>query len=353
MRFNAIDVFRGIAAIMVVLHHMQFVPLLSTVTFVSQSYIFVDLFFVLSGFVITHSNYPKLTNFSSIKPFVVKRFNRLYPLHLFNLILLLLLEVSRYIIDTYITKLSYPVFSKERTFLSFIANLTFTQSLHLFDRLTWNTPSWSLSVEFYTYLIWACSLVVFRKKLWVIYCLSFSLLAWFIIYHQGNIIYSFDYGIVRGLYGFYIGMLTYQLNTRFQLKKRMATFMTVAEGIILTLTIAAISLFSLRESWLMPFLFALVLFVFSHEKGRISHLLASKRLSFLGKLSYSYYLNHMIALYFTDIFVFKVIKMPHTVAGDLFYIIFCLGCIHLMSIFTYRYIEFVLQPKQIRKSAAE
>lgn len=342
MRFRAVDSFRGMAAIMVILFHMQHLIPLAGNAFVAKSDIFVDFFFVLSGFVITHSNYDKINNLDSIKRFVSKRFKRLYPLHLFTLILVLLFELVRFGIDRYVVRLTNSVFGEDKTLLSFLANLTLTQSLGLFDRVTWNGPSWSISVEFYTYIVWALCLVLFRKNLLLICGISFGLLAWFIVRHNGSIIYNYDYGFVRCLYSFLIGMLAYRLNHRVSVGLNYWQS-SVAEGLLLGLTLVSVYTFTHAYSWLMPILFALVIIGFSKEKGAIANFLAGERLAFLGKLSYSYYLNHTVVLAVMDILLFKLIKLPHSGLGDLAYILVCLVCIHLLSVFTYRYVELILQ----------
>lgn len=345
VRFRAVDTFRGMAAIMVILFHLQHLNLLAGNRFIAQSDIFVDFFFVLSGFVMTHSNYKKITDLISIKPFVIKRFKRLYPLHLFTLLLILLFEVVRFCVDRYITPLSNHVFAEDKNLPSFVANLTLTQALGLFDHVTWNGPSWSISVEFYTYIAWAISLVVFRKNLWILCGLGFSLIAWFIVQHHGSIIYTYDYGIVRCLYSFLIGMLTYRLRSSLPagFSGRWASY---AEVVLLLVTLVAVQSFTHPFSWLMPLLFALVILVFSGENGLYSHFLASERLSFLGNLSYSYYLNHALVLNVMDLALFKIAKLPHSTLGELVYVLVCLSCIHLLSVFTYRYIELVLLSKK-------
>jgi peptidoglycan/LPS O-acetylase OafA/YrhL len=353
MRFRAVDSFRGIAAIMVILFHMQHLNLLSENVFIAKSDIFVDFFFVLSGFVMTHSNFNKITDLRSIKPFVSKRFKRLYPLHLFTLLLVLLFEVVRFGIDRYVVHLSNPVFADDKTLISFLANLTLTQSLGIVDRVTWNGPSWSISVEFYTYIAWALCLVLFRKNVLLICIIGFSLLAWFIVQHHGSIIYNHDYGFVRCLYSFLIGMVSYRISR--QLSSGFGYWQSTAtEGVILGLTIFSVRSFTHPESWMMPLLFAIVIIAFSRETGAISKFLAIDRLEFLGKLSYSYYLNHTIVLAIMDLLLFKIIKVPHTTIGELFYVLSCLGFVHLLSVFTYRHIELILQsptPKRPQRSS--
>ncbi|WP_080056174.1 acyltransferase family protein [Spirosoma aerolatum] len=342
MRFRAVDTFRGMAAIMVIFFHLQHLSILKGNDFVAKSDLFVDFFFVLSGFVMTHSNYAKITDLSSIKPFAIKRFKRLYPLHLFTLLLVLLFELFRFGVDRYVVRLSNPVFGPDKSLPSFLANLTLIQSLNLFDTTTWNGPSWSISVEFYTYLLWALCLVVFRKNLWVMCTLCFGPIAWFIVRHQGNIIYNYDYGFVRCFYSFLIGMLTYRLSRHWQSAGARWVF-SVVEILLLGGTLLAVSSFHHAESWMMPFLFALVILVFSQEKGIVSTILANDRLEFLGRLSYSYYLNHMVVLNVLDLIIFRVIKVPATSLGEWLYVLLCLIGVHLLSLFTYRYVELILQ----------
>ncbi|UFH54472.1 acyltransferase [Spirosoma sp. KNUC1025] len=349
MRFRAVDSFRGMAAIMVILFHLQHLDVLAGNAFIAKSDIFVDFFFVLSGFVITHSNYNKITSLASIKSFALRRFKRLYPLHLFTLLLVLLFELFRFGVDRYAVRLTNRVFGPDKTFLSFLANLTLTQSLGLFDGVTWNGPSWSISVEFYTYIVWTLLLVLFCKNLWIICTLCFSLIAWFIVQHHGSIIYNYDYGFVRCLYSFLIGMLAYRLSRRIVIEESywQSSF---AELLLLTLALFSVSSFTHTESWMMPLLFAVVIVVFSQENGMISRFLASDRLEFLGKLSYSYYLNHTVVLAAMDILLFKLIKLPHSRTGELTYISICLISIHLLSVFTYRYVELILQSAPANRS---
>lgn len=350
MRFRAVDTFRGLAALMVIFFHLQHLPVLSGNAFIAKSDIFVDFFFVLSGFVITYSSYDRITNLSSIKPFIIRRLKRLYPLHLFTLLLVLLFEVFRYGVDHYVVPLSNPVFAADKTGLAFLANLTLTQSLNLFDRTTWNAPGWSISVEFYTYLIWAVCLVIFRKNLVLMCGLFFILIAYFIVRHHGSIIYNYDYGIVRCLYSFLLGMLTYRLSRRLRgVPARWVS--SVAEVLLLAFTLSAVSQFTHAQSWLMPFLFAVVILLFSREQGIVSKMLAGDRFEFLGKLSYSYYLNHLIVLNGMDLLLFKLVKLPTSALGQSICILLCLLCIHLLSLFTYRHIEFILQNASVRRTA--
>jgi peptidoglycan/LPS O-acetylase OafA/YrhL len=86
----------------------------------------VDFFFILSGFVLTHSITKQPRDFYS---FAIARFARLWPLQLVAVIAVLLLA-------------SWPGWQALQV------NLTLTQNAGIIDELTMNIPSWSISAEF-------------------------------------------------------------------------------------------------------------------------------------------------------------------------------------------------------------
>lgn len=348
MRFRAIDTFRGIAAILVILFHMKgYIHILMGNALVQKSDISVDFFFVLSGFVITNSSLGRITDRTSAQAFIRKRAYRIYPLHLFTLCLAVLLETFRFIIDQYIVRLTQPVFAKNNVF-SLLAHLTLTHSLNLFNNLTWNIPSWSISSEFYVYILWAASLILFRRRAGVLVSTYFLLIAWFIYQQHGTILFTYDYGIVRCLYGFLCGMcLCFVGIDSIRFGRWSGSLLEVT---VLGLTIWFMHTYTAPYSWLMPIWFAFVILIFSREYGPLSAALAHRRVEFLGQLSYSYYLNHSFILAVYDILFFKVVKLPHNPAGELVYIIACLASVHVASRFTYKYVElrFQIKAKQLK-----
>ena len=54
-RFEALDSLRGVCAVLVVMFHMPVASHWRTWDFIQHAYLFVDYFFVLSGFVIAHA----------------------------------------------------------------------------------------------------------------------------------------------------------------------------------------------------------------------------------------------------------------------------------------------------------
>jgi len=85
-KFDSLQVFRGLAALGVVLHHSA----ISTEAFVEKvpdwlyplfahGFLGVDFFFVLSGFIIMTSHYNDEKSVASLKSYVIKRFVRIFP----------------------------------------------------------------------------------------------------------------------------------------------------------------------------------------------------------------------------------------------------------------------------------
>ena len=83
-----LDALRGLAAILVMFYHydINYLPsFLSDFFLIRQGWIFVDFFFVLSGFVIAY-NYSFQFNKITLFKFIKLRFIRIYPLLFFSVI---------------------------------------------------------------------------------------------------------------------------------------------------------------------------------------------------------------------------------------------------------------------------
>ncbi len=77
--YEALDLLRGVAALIVCIYHVRFL-LFSDAKLFASGYLCVDLFFMLSGFVIAASYDRKIALGLSFRTFFVERMARLYPL---------------------------------------------------------------------------------------------------------------------------------------------------------------------------------------------------------------------------------------------------------------------------------
>jgi peptidoglycan/LPS O-acetylase OafA/YrhL len=360
-RFLVLDSWRGIAACLVALFHFDAYSHLYGVPFLRNSWLFVDFFFVLSGFVIAANYQQRLLDGFGVGRFLLLRLGRLYPLHFTMLALFIGSELLRVLRRVLVPGLSsVALFSTPQEAPdTILANLLLIQSLHLYDFLTWNIPSWSISTEFYTYVVFALCLIGLRKHAWIALLLAMIggpvLIA---VLSERNMATVYDWGIIRCIYGFAAGALSWNIHKKWNEKLREWLGGSIAEWSALVLVVIFVSaagttLLSIAA----PYVFALVVLVFAFEAGTASAVLKLRPLIFLGTVSYSIYMTHVfIAKRMFDA-AYQLEKRhinPFTHRGidggdvpflgtqlwhgDIAYLVY-LAMIIAMSYFTYRWIE--------------
>jgi peptidoglycan/LPS O-acetylase OafA/YrhL len=119
--------------------------------------LFVDLFFVISGFVIASQYLGRVSDGWAIGRFLWRRFARIYPLHLVTLAFYVGIALLAHLGSTHVENPARYPFSDipAQVFL-----------LHAIDgqRLTFNFPSWSLSAEMVCYLLFPLMAFVGLRK---------------------------------------------------------------------------------------------------------------------------------------------------------------------------------------------
>ncbi|MHC0055482.1 acyltransferase family protein [Actibacterium sp. D379-3] len=292
MRFLALDSLRGLFAIMVVLLHGPFHGTLFGIPLVRNSDIFVDFFFVLSGFVIAHSCTGHIADARALALFMIRRIGRLWPLHAAMLLLFVALTGAKPLVAMLLPGLtgaiaaaSPPKFTLESLFL-----------VHAFRNETrfWlNFPSWSISAEFWAYATFGLvCLIPFRMRrpaMAAIMLASALVIAGLLDPGFGAF---FGAGLFRAQLGFFTGYIAYRLFTRIRHRRlRFASAMElVMAGMIVGLASGVGHGAPLR--WLLPLPFALAIGIFALEQGRLSGGLRAPLFQMLGTRSYSIYMIH-------------------------------------------------------------
>ncbi|WP_109096820.1 acyltransferase [Azospirillum sp. TSH64] len=309
MRFPVLDGWRGLCAVFVALFHFNASGHFYLVPFVRGSYLFVDFFFVLSGFVITHAYIHRLNSTADGRNFLVRRLGRVWPLHAATLIAFIPLEIVKALAVSGETAAFTARFAPS----SILSNLFLVHSLGIEDGLTWNIPSWSISAEFLAYVTFA-ALCLLARRTWLVTMSAVALSAAgaFVVmgWSDQYIDTSFDFGYFRCLYGFFTGHVAYRLFQAARgaglsrLSLRCPTAGSPIAGLSEGLSLAAVIVFVATArgnalSYASPLLFGLVVWVFAFEGGVISRLLAMRPFQWLGARSYSVYMVHalVIALY--------------------------------------------------------
>lgn len=298
-RFEALDSLRGLCACMVVLFHIGAAGFIGSIPFIDEGgWMFVDFFFVLSGFVISASYGEKLTSGFPIGRFMFLRFGRIYPLHLAVLGLFVAMELMALVVPSLSAR---TPFTSPRTPQDLLATLALLQTFNVTDALGWNSPSWSIAAEFWTYCLFAVlvAMVKGRARWFAIWALVVASLLW-LGSTEKYLSHDDDFGIIRCIYGFFLGTLSYSLYARFHgtVRARLRTGgaslleFCIVMSCGLLLSVAGEGPLTL----LAPPLFLLAVAVFAFEGGMISRLLNTAPLRFLGLLSYSIYMVHVFVL---------------------------------------------------------
>ena len=272
-RFTALDSWRGIAACMVALMHVSAYSHIEQFALVRNAYLFVDFFFVLSGFVIASTYQERIAGGFSVGRFMLLRLGRLYPLHLAVL-------AAFWAYD-------FPSADRAGTALS---HLLLVHSLGEVQPTLWNVPSWSISTELMVYLVFALAVWGTRGKIERYLAVALVALPIVIYVINGDMSATHRVGLLRCLYGFAAGAAAWHVFTRFRDRVPSGT---AAEAWAIAAVLVFVMFFG-REplSIAAPAVFAAIVLVFARQGGAVSRILTRRPFLFLGTVSYSIYMTH-------------------------------------------------------------
>ena len=150
-KINSLETLRGFAALAVAFYHFPSTSFL----YIEKGYLAVYFFFTLSGFVITLNYFDKISNIKFVFKFQIKRFFRLYPIHIFVLIIVLIIQLLKFfLLHFYEISSASEAFTPEYNYnlSEFFRNVLLIQAVYKDGYfLSWNGAAWTISTEFYTY----------------------------------------------------------------------------------------------------------------------------------------------------------------------------------------------------------
>lgn len=310
---------------------------------ISRGYLWVDFFFLLSGFVMCHvygesltSNFGKATH---IKSYLWARFSRIYPLHLFTLILLIPFAIIFPILSPKVVDGSWQTFF---AWSALFDNLLLINSMNQHTYLSWNILSWSIGAEWWSYIA-ACFIIPFVfQKTWlrgiIVSFIALSVLV-ILVKFKGNLDITFDYGWIRCLGEFGLGVVLYQIFQKNIGKEWLSKSISYLFALIITVLIFH---FKWNDLFIVP-TFAILLLTTAHNNSIVKKVLESKGFRYLGDMSYSIYLMH--GVWFMVFWNF----LPYLRSNygidkfdtpmKIIYVVLFTGLTILSSHFTYRYVE--------------
>lgn len=282
---------RGIAAIFVVIAHLDLLDWFVGAGFIT-TFAFrwhaqcVDLFFILSGFILNHvySNSDKI----SWKKFYKARIGRIFPLYYLTLFFMIALDV-----------VWSQFFGRETgrlDFLYILQNLFMLSGWMGLDiegplgGTAYNSPAWSVSVEVFLYFAIFPLLFLTQRKVKGL----FTHLALIGSFAFGvSCVYLFDlpdryYFITRGICGFTAGFYIRSLMRHYSFPRPFVRFIGIF-GLLLT----AVAIPAYIPRGTLPLWFALIVFATAYDSGPFCKTLKNGLFQYLGDRSYSIYLWHL------------------------------------------------------------
>ena len=337
-----IQFLRAISVLLVFFYHLK-------IDLFNFGYLGVDIFFVISGYVITSRLYGELLKNNNINftSFYIRRFKRIFPVLIFILSSTLLFIIFFQPLDLFLNNFKVFIFT-----IFGVSNLYYLFSKKdYFDNVFEDAlgHTWSLGVEEQFYLFFPIFLFViyklFRQKEVQILIITIFIFFGFYLTHLYSenfqlIFYSPLFRFWEFLLGCLAFLITYKIN------KKNSLISIICFCVLITFVIINFGFNNLYSVFLSTFLASMFL-IFYEKKNKISWIFENKFFIIIGNISYSFYLWHLPIIYFYNLFFID----------NLFRIPFIFILTFILSYFSYYFIEnkfrykkFNFKPSLLRKT---
>ena len=331
-----IDSLRGIAVFLVILFHFEILN-------ITGGFIGVDVFFVISGYLITNLILIDLQHKKfSLSEFYLRRVRRILPA-LYSVIIFSLIVGYLVLSPVHLNRFGSSSSSSALGFSNFFVwyedgyfdyNKLFKPLLH----------TWSLSVELQFYLFWPIFIVLihkfFKKNIRIIILLVILLSLMFSIIYSYRATGFFYFTGLR-LYEFAIGSFTYLVKDNFKFKfNDLLFFIGISLLILASLGFSKDTIFPGYNA-LIPCLITSLLLLVSNNLKFFKNLFINSFMIYMGKISYSLYLFHWPLLIFYTYITVQPLSFYEKISLILITILF--------SAFSYKFIELPFRRKENKK----
>ena len=302
-----IDGLRAIAVISVIIYHLN-------ENWLSGGFLGVDIFFVISGFLITGIIITEIQqNSFSLKQFYTRRIKRIYPAFITVMALVSFIASAIFIYNDF-NKLRKTI----ELAIAFLSNFYLGLTQGYFDLSANENPVlhiWSLAVEEQYYLIFPLILILAYKKfreikvLFIITLILFFILlaTSFIpanfykeVLHQPNIYYLSNLRFPELLVGSLLAIY-HNLSNKVQLSKQVNNILAILSTLLLFSCLFLMNndiAFIPGVTLILPCIFTALIIHTTSQNNIVKLCLSNKAIVFIGKISYSLYLYHWIFIAF-------------------------------------------------------
>ncbi|WP_370605032.1 acyltransferase family protein [Citrobacter braakii] len=306
LQFETLNGLRGICALLIACSHFPAAFLGDQWVLFRNAFVFTNLLFGLSGFVLLNAYQEKIGTPIQLAHFIWYRARRLFPVHLFTTLLILAVPIVSWLLESLVNLLipglspgGLPVQTLDMR--SFLVHVFLLQGFGLLSQLAYNFPAWSLGAIFYCSLLLGLGLC-FSRRVRIVAFSFVSLGAVFVLlrYAPHYLTSSLDYGIFRALSCFFLGALAAELRGHYQtlsplLKHWMPLIQTLTLMLVLMLATAV------RSDTLMTFVLlpslTIFLWVFSYDGTDYSRALQRPVFRWLSARAYSIFMTQALLLF--------------------------------------------------------
>ncbi|KAB1153584.1 acyltransferase family protein [Flavobacterium luteum] len=318
---NDIDSLRAIAVLAVILFHMGYLP---------NGYLGVDVFFVISGYLITKIIYAEvIENKFSIYQFYLRRIRRIIPLVLFTTFVALITGLFVMLPDD-LENLSQSVIATNFFANNILLKITTVNYWNIINDYKPLMHTWSLGIEEQFYLVYPLLFLICNKKRvkWILPILvvltGFSLFLFFFSTNEAVKFFTIPFRFFELSLGG-IGAIVFK---EIGIQSKYKLFLIIALLVLLYLETNIQNHLKLIAVVLVSF--GILVSNYDYNKWN-AFILENKVMIGIGKISFSLYMWHQIVLAFTRYFIVETISTTNAVFIGI--------TILILSLLSYYFIE--------------
>ena len=348
---NSIQFLRGLAALAVVIHHTggyvkrYFEPTVLLGDKFSIGFAGVDLFFVISGFIIHFTSKQYVNHPNKLTQYLKKRFIRVYPIYW---IITTLLFVSSWVVVALLGKnvlsIGYPETASAylQTYLLFPLHFAI------------NPVTWTLSYEIFFYLCFG--FVILSKRLWVIPALILVISFYNIFLNIPEVVVVelsyFNFFFSGYNFEFMFGVLIFQFYEKMRLSNIVSSVILICSFFIIVFYGYGIGDYDSYQR-VLAFGFPSGMMLIALLNLENNHAISFPKFTLtLGDASYALYLIHFPMMLFMnklpELFGFTLVD-----SQEIWYSYFIIISIVIASVWVHKWVEIPISKKLINLLSRE